>query len=64
MNWFLVFYAFLPGPGGDPGIMQGYVAPSVRAELAMPSQEICEQVAKLNKFRNTECWAKPSEIQK
>ena len=58
MNWFLVVYAFW-SPGGDPGIVQGYVAPSQRIEIAMPSQDICEQIAKLNHFRNAECWGKP-----
>jgi hypothetical protein len=58
MKWFFVTYAIFSA-GGDPGIVQGYVAPSVRVEIQMPSQDLCEQVAKLNRYRNAECWAKP-----
>src|ERR1022692_2902776 len=28
----------------------------------MPTQEVCEQIAKLNKYRNSECWAKAEKI--
>lgn len=57
MNWFLIIYVIW-SQGGDAGIVQGYVAPSQRIEIAMPSQDMCEQIAKLNRFRSAECWAK------
>ena len=60
MKWYLVVWAYLAAGGGDPGIIQGYVAPTQRVEIEMPSQEICESIAKLNanNFRSGECWAR------
>jgi hypothetical protein len=56
MTWFLILYVVLPGPGGDPGINQGYVQPTARAQITMPSQEICEQIRAMN--QGAECWAR------
>lgn len=58
MKWILVIWSFIPGPGGDPGIIQGYVAPRQRVEIIMPSKEICLQIKELNKYQDGECWQK------
>jgi hypothetical protein len=60
MKWFLVGYIVFAS-GGDAGIVQGYVTPSRQYQLAMPSQEVCQQIVTLNKFANLECWAKPDK---
>ena len=54
MKWFLVLSVFTGGGFSGDLIMP---TRSVQAELAMPSQAICEQVRDLNQH-NAECWAK------
>jgi hypothetical protein len=57
MTWFLIMYVVYSS-GIDPGIIQGYVAPTKMVQLVMPSQEVCEQIKQLNRFQSAECWAK------
>lgn len=59
MKYFLVMLLYVPC-GGDCGIVQGY-KPQIdrQLQIEMPSLELCEQIKKLNKFRNDiECWGK------
>lgn len=60
MKWFLVGWVTF-GAGGDPGIVQGYVAPAREFRIEMPSQEACEAAKRLNQFQSLECWAKAEE---
>ena len=54
--WFLVLTS-CSNCQGDPGIMPGFRADYTKTYVAMPSQEVCEQVQKLND--SAECWARP-----
>lgn len=63
MAWFLVFYVAY-STGGDPGIVMGYQAPTRMVQVEMPSQETCEQIAKMNLYMSAECWAKPQGSKK
>jgi hypothetical protein len=57
MKWFIVGYLIFTS-GGDPGIIQGYTAPTRQYQIEMPSEEVCKQILEMNKFMNLECWAK------
>lgn len=46
--------------GGDPGINPMWHADRTQVFLAMPSQEVCVAIAKLNPL-NASCWAQPIE---
>jgi hypothetical protein len=58
MKWFLVFWAFQPAVGGDPGIVAGYIPPHMEVKIEMPSLEVCQQVKDTNKTIHAECWTK------
>lgn len=54
MKWFLVIWV---ATGGGFWTGEMFSSGSVKTQLEMPSQEICEQVRALN-HEGAECWAK------
>lgn len=58
MQWILVLYIY-SSVGWIGDTTGGYRPPPTRLEVIMPSQEVCFEIAKLNRDNNAECWAKP-----
>lgn len=56
MTWFLIVWI----AGFDVGMNTGIVtSPTMSREMiAVPSEEICQQIAAANKYMRLECWAK------
>jgi hypothetical protein len=61
MSWYLVSSIIVATCGGmDCGINPGYQPTTREVRILMPSKDVCEGIALLN--RGYECWAKSEHI--
>lgn len=53
MEWFLILTIYINAPGEGVNVVG-----SQQVQVAMPSQEVCEEIAELQIDKDAECWAR------